>query len=535
MFHLIVLWFLLGLGAPVAAQVVANDRAGIVAGLCGGGSAMVGAVDAVIEGLAETPATELEWLAGVVTALHTRSLRCSDAGATLTSDAGTVDAVTGEPVAAATGRPLILNLRSRGSVENLSAALTLLTDPAASARAEAISLLSRRPSVIPPTVYARAAERVDTDEQRAAIMELAQVSALTAEDMDERLAAIAGIVEHPNRRSLLLLEGLREDPAYASDERFRVAVDAAVADTARWVKIGNTLSTLYNGLSYASILFIAAVGLAIIFGLMGVINLAQGEFIMLGAYSAFVVQETLRSLAPGLVDWYLLIAIPFVFLITAALGVLVEIAIVRHLYRRPLMTLLATWAVSLFLINLVRVTFGTQNLQILTPSYVSGGFTLVGDFIVTYNRLFAIVFAGAVLAITALVLKGTALGLNIRTVSQNRDMAGCIGIPTRRVDMLAFGFGSGLAGLAGLALAPIYNVNPLMGTNFIIESFMVVVLGGVGTLMGTVIAALGIGQINVLIEPIYGAVAAKVIVLLLIIAFIQWRPEGLFPAPGRRK
>ena len=533
--HLIVLCLFLGLAAPAAAQGVQNERTGIVAGLCGGGSAMVGAVDTLIANLAGTPDAELEWLSGVVTALHARGLRCSDGGATLTTDAGTVDAVTGDPIAAATGRPVILSLRSRGAVENLSAALTLLTDPTASARDQAISLLSRRPSVIPPAVYARAVERVDTQEQRAAITELAQVSALTADDMDERLKAIVGIAEHPDRRTLVLLEALREDPAYASDDRFRTAVDAAVAGTARWVSVGNTLSTLYNGLSYASILFIAAVGLAIIFGLMGVINLAQGEFIMLGAYTAFAVQETLRSLAPGLVDWYLVIAIPFVFLITAALGVLVEVAVVRHLYRRPLMTLLATWAVSLFLINLVRVTFGTQNLQILTPSYVSGGFTLVGDFIVTYNRLFAIVFAGVVLAATALVLKGTALGLNIRTVSQNRDMAGCIGIPTRRVDMLAFGLGSGLAGLAGLALAPIYNVNPLMGTNFIIESFMVVVLGGVGTLMGTVLAALGIGQINVLIEPLYGAVAAKVIVLMLIIAFIQWRPEGLFPAPGRRK
>jgi urea transport system permease protein len=199
------------------------------------------------------------------------------------------------------------------------------------------------------------------------------------------------------------------------------------------------------------------------------------------------------------------------------------------------MSLLATWAVSLFLINLVRVTFGTQNLNFVTPFYVTGGVPVIGDFIFTWNRMFAIVFAMLTLGLTWGLMRLTPLGLNIRAVTQNRTMAGCIGIPVRRVDMMAFGLGSGLAGLAGLALAPIYSVNPQMGQNFIIDSFMVVVLGGVGTIVGTVVAALGIGQVNVLIEPLWGAVAAKVIVLLMIIAFLQWRPEGLFAIKGRRK
>jgi urea transport system permease protein len=295
------------------------------------------------------------------------------------------------------------------------------------------------------------------------------------------------------------------------------------------------LATLYSGLSFASILFMAAIGLAVIFGLMGVINLAQGELIMIGAYATWMVQEALRYYAPGLLDYYLIIAIPVAFLVTAAIGILLEVVLLRHLYKRPLMSLLATWAVSLFLSNLVRVVFGTQNLQFVTPYYVTGGVPVIGDFFFTWNRMFAIAFAAVTLALTWAIVRLTPLGLNIRAVTQNRTMAGCIGIPVRRVDMLAFGLGSGLAGLAGLALAPIYSVNPQMGQNFIIDSFMVVVLGGVGTIGGTVVAALGIGQINVLIEPWYGAVAAKVIVLLMIIGFLQVRPEGLFAVKGRRK
>src|SRR6202035_3108066 len=207
------------------------------------------------------------------------------------------------------------------------------------------------------------------------------------------------------------------------------------------------------------ILFMAAIGLAVIFGLMGVINLAQGEFIMLGAYVTWLVQESLRQLAPSLLEWYLIIAVPIVFLITAAIGVVLETILLRHLYRRPLMSLLATWAVSLFLINLVRVTFGSQNLQFVTPFYVTGGVPVIGDFIFTWNRMFAIAFAILTLVLTWALIRMTPLGLNIRAVTQNRTMAGCIGIPVRRVDMLAFGLGSGLAGLAGLALAPICRVN----------------------------------------------------------------------------
>ena len=211
-----------------------------------------------------------------------------------------------------------------------------------------------------------------------------------------------------------------------------------------------------------------------------------------------------------------------------------EATVIRHLYRRPLMTLLATWAISLLLVNLVQLLFGTQNLEFVTPAFLAGGTRVVADFMVTWNRLFAIAFAVGILALALLVLHRTPLGLFVRAVTENRDMAECVGVSTRRIDLLSFGVGSGLAGLAGLALTPIYNVNPTMGTNFIVDSFLVVVLGGVGNLAGTLIAALGIGQVNIVIEPLYGAVAAKVIVLLMIILFIQFRPEGIFSVKGRR-
>jgi urea transport system permease protein len=314
-----------------------------------------------------------------------------------------------------------------------------------------------------------------------------------------------------------------------------LAAGAAALDRIdRQIAIGQVLATLYSGLSYASVLLLAALGLAIIFGLMGVINLAQGEFIMIGAYAAWFVQNLIRTVAPGLLDWYLIIALPVSFLAAALVGVLMEVLVLRRLYDRPLMTLLATWAVSLLLINLVRVTIGTQNLEFHQPFYVVGGIPVVGDFIVTLNRLFAIAIAGLAFVGVVLVLRFTTFGLNLRAVAQNRAMAGAAGIDARRTDRLAIALGSGLAGLAGVALAPLYNVNPNMGTGFIVDSFMVVVLGGVGSLAGAVAASFGIGQINVIMEPLYGAVAAKVVVLLLVIAFIQWRPEGLFAPKGRR-
>lgn len=521
--------------AGAAAQPL--DRAGLVQNLCGNAGQMGEAATALTAVAAAGSDEDRAWASPLARAVIDRKLACDDAGAVLDDGpSGGRDAVTRAPRAVAgSDRSPVLSLKNRAVFEFADAALALRAAPDAAQRAGALKTLERRPALIPEGLLERAAATESDPALKTQIETLAQAAALNAADPATRIRAIGRIAENPSRRALTQITALAKDPAYASDPAFRAAVDAATGAIERGIAIGDVLAALYNGLSFASILFMAAIGLAIIFGLMGVINLAQGELIMIGAYVTWLVQQGLRSFAPGLLDWYLILAIPVAFLVTAAIGVALEVALLRHLYKRPLMSLLATWAVSLFLVNLVRVVFGTQNLQFETPFYVSGGVPVIGDFIFTWNRMFAIGFAVATLALTWAIVRKTPLGLNIRAVTQNRDMAACIGIPTRRVDMTAFGLGSGLAGLAGLALSPIYSVNPQMGQNFIIDSFMVVVLGGVGTIAGTVVAALGIGQINVLIEPLWGAVAAKVIVLLMIIAFLQWRPEGLFAVKGRRK
>ncbi len=519
---------------PAAAQDTA--RPALIAGLCGEGPAVGQAGQALTQLAFAGSDEDRRWAAPLARAAVDRKLSCEGDGAVLTGIGPALDALTRTPRAPDdAARSPTLNLKNRSILEVAEAALALRTAPEPGRRSAALTTLSRHVTSLPDG-YFEAAARSETDAGlKQQILAVADAAALNAADPARRIAAIAEIAATPNGRALTRIQALTGDPAYAGTPAFRQAVDAALAKIGRGIRIGDGLATLYNGLSFASILFMAAIGLSIIFGLMGVINLAQGEMIMIGAYATWLVQAGLQRYAPSLVDDYLLLAIPVAFLVTAAIGILLETFLLRHLYKRPLMSLLATWAVSLFLTNLVRVVFGTQNLQFVMPSYVTGGVPVIGDFIVTWNRLFAIAFAAVTLLITWGVLRLTPLGLNMRAVTQNRTMAACIGIPVRRVDMMAFGLGSGLAGLAGLALAPIYSVNPQMGQNFIIDSFMVVVLGGVGTIVGTVVAALGIGQINVLIEPVWGAVAAKVIVLLMIIGFLQFRPEGLFAVKGRRK
>ncbi|NEU12758.1 urea ABC transporter permease subunit UrtB [Methylobacterium sp. BTF04] len=531
---------MLMLSATVAAAAGdALDRPGLVAALCGDAAALGRGAEAVIGSAGSAAPDDLAFAGGVLRGLLDRRLACVGTGAVLLDRVGAADGrdvLTGIPASATGGRSPVLGLRQRGLVEAGAGIVALLTGATVEARSAGLATLARRMGTLPEAdaILERARTAEADAGLRRAIAQAMQAAALDAPDPARRRAAIAAIAAVPSSAALSRLTSLKADPAYIADPAFRAALDTGIASVERAVAIGNGLALAYNAVSFASILFMAAAGLAIIFGLMGVINLAQGEFIMVGAYAAYGVQEAFRWLAPGLIDLYLIAAIPVAFLASACVGIAVEALILRHLYRRPLMSLLATWAVSLFLINGVRVAFGSQNLQFGMPSYVSGGVPLYADFIVTWNRLFAIAFAAVTLVATLLILKRTPLGLDIRAVTQNRDMAGALGIRTRRVDRLAFGFGSGLAGLAGVALCPIYSVNPGMGANFIVDSFMVVVLGGVGTVVGTLVAALGIGGANVLIEPFYGAVAAKVIVLVGIIVFLQRRPEGLFAARRRR-
>lgn len=296
---------------------------------------------------------------------------------------------------------------------------------------------------------------------------------------------------------------------------------------------GDLLGQAFSGLSLGSILLLAALGLAITYGLLGVINMAHGEMLMLGAYATWFVQNLFQQFAPHYLAWYPLLALPVAFLVTACIGMALERTIIRHLYGRPLETLLATWGISLMLIQLVRVLFGAQNLEVANPEWLSGGLQVLPNLVLPWNRIAVILFVIGVMALTWLLLNRTRLGMNVRAVTQNRAMADCCGVPTGRVDMLAFGLGSGIAGLGGVALSQLGNVGPELGQGYIIDSFLVVVLGGVGQLAGTVVAAFSLGILNKVLEPQIGAVLGKILILVIIVLFIQKRPQGLFAVKGR--
>ena len=290
---------------------------------------------------------------------------------------------------------------------------------------------------------------------------------------------------------------------------------------------------VFSGLSTASILLLAALGLAITYGLLGVINMAHGELIMIGAYTTYVVQSFFKTHLGTYVDWYLIAAIPAAFLVSALIGMLIERTVIRPLYGRQLETLLATFGVSLILMQLVRMIFGAQNVEVSNISWLSGGISLTPSLMLPYNRIAIIVFTIAVLLLLVYLLNKTRFGLFVRAVTQNRQMARAVGIRSARIDMMAFGLGSGLAGLAGCALAQVGNVGPDLGQNYIIDAFLVVVVGGVGQVWGAVLAALGLGVSGTILEIGMGAVLAKIILLVLVILFIQKRPQGLFAIKGR--
>ena len=321
--------------------------------------------------------------------------------------------------------------------------------------------------------------------------------------------------------------------ATTSDAKVRKAAEQALDDIESRQQFVDAVGALFHGISLASILLLAALGLAVTFGLLGVINMAHGEMLMLGAYATYAVQISFERWFPGAVRFYLLAAVPVSFLATLFAGVLLERTVIRFLYGRPLETLLATWGISLSLIQTVRLIFGAQNVAVANPDWLGGGIEVAHGLVLPYNRLAVIAFAIAVAVAVWLLLQRTRLGLQVRAVTQNRAMASCLGIATRRIDMWMFGLGSGIAGLGGVALSQIGNVGPELGQTYIIDSFMVVVLGGVGRLAGTIVASLGLGVINKFLEPFSGAVLGKIVVLAFIILFIQRRPQGIFAIKGR--
>ncbi|OZA20698.1 MAG: urea ABC transporter permease subunit UrtB [Hydrogenophilales bacterium 17-61-9] len=313
----------------------------------------------------------------------------------------------------------------------------------------------------------------------------------------------------------------------------RAAAAKAVKAIESRLALGETLGQVFTGLSLGSILLLAALGLAITYGVMGVINMAHGELLMVGAYATYLVQTLFRNVLPQYLDWYLLAAIPVAFAAAALVGMLLERTVIRRLYGRPLETLLATWGLSLILIQAARVIFGAQNVEVANPVWMSGGVELMAGLVLPWNRIVIIGFALFVLALMWALMQKTRLGLFVRAVTQNRAMAGCVGVPTGRIDMLAFGLGAGIAGLGGVALSQIANVGPDMGQGYIVDSFLVVVLGGVGQLAGAAWAALGLGVVTKFLEGWSGAVLAKIMVLIIVIVFIQKRPQGLFALKGR--
>ncbi len=309
-------------------------------------------------------------------------------------------------------------------------------------------------------------------------------------------------------------------------------LEASIAGINNKLALWNVGQNVWYGISLGSVLLLAAIGLAITFGVMGVINMAHGEMVMLGAYTTFVVQQFLTANISGLVEYGLAFAIPLAFLVSGATGLVIERTIIRQLYGRPLETLLATWGVSLILQQSIRSIFGATNREVSNPSWMSDGFAF-GHMTITYNRFWILIFALVVFFSLLVILKRTSFGLQMRAVTQNRRMASSMGIATPWVDALTFALGSGIAGIAGVALSQIDNVSPDLGQSYIIDSFMVVVFGGVGNLWGTLVGALSLGIANKFLEPYAGAVLAKILVLVLIILFIQKRPRGLFALKGR--
>lgn len=438
------------------------------------------------------------------------------------------DAVTGEDLGSASRRDLkriSVNNSLRKHIRTALAKLSL-ADPDPAVRRAAVDQIIDNFDADSAALLADAA----STESDATIRELmsigAALGALNSEDSATRLAAIDTIQDSLNPEVRNRLTRLLNQE---QDATVKAAAARALAGIEQRVQNYALLETTFFGLSLGSVLLLAAIGLAITFGVMGVINMAHGELIMLGAYTTYLIQAAL----PQFIDWSLLLAVPAAFLVSGLFGIAIERGVIRFLYGRPLETLLATFGVSLILQQLVRTTISAQNVPVANPSWMSGFWQVNSALSLTYNRLFILLFSILVFLALLLILRRTVLGLQVRAVSQNRTMAKAIGIRSERVDMLTFGLGSGIAGVAGVALSQLTNVGPNLGQAYIVDSFMVVVFGGVGNLWGTVVAAFSLGVVNKFLEPYSGAVLAKILVLVFLILFIQKRPRGLFPQRGR--
>ncbi|MFT7772109.1 urea ABC transporter permease subunit UrtB [Roseateles sp.] len=434
----------------------------------------------------------------------------------------------GSPAPADAEEPM-LNNRMRREIDAALAGLDLLSKDR-DTRASALATLRDDADASKLALFERALAVESDARLRAQLNALVAGAKLSSGDPGQRRAAateLSGSADPATRALLLEKLGAETDPAA------RAAMQKAVADIGERLAWGERAQLLFSGLSLGSVLLLVALGLAITYGLMGVINMAHGELLMVGAYATYCVQQGFRAWLPAAFDYYLWIALPASFLAAALVGAAMERTVIRWLYGRPLETLLATWGLSLVLMQAVRSLFGAQNVAVENPAWLSGGWALLPNLTLPYNRLAILAFAALVLGGMALLLARTRLGLMVRGVTQNRRMAACVGVNTARVDTLAFALGSGIAGLAGCALSQIGNVGPDLGQSYIVDAFMVVVLGGVGQLAGTVYAGLGLGVLSKLLEGWQGAVLAKIALLMLLVLVIQKKPQGLFALKGR--
>jgi urea transport system permease protein len=474
----------------------------------------------------------------ILEALHSDKLAVDEGGhLIIRAESGTLNALTMQPLAPqGKARAVPLNNLARRNLDGALARLRLTSPVAETRRAAALELSAHPDAEIVEVIRPLIPGEKDAETKRLLLLSIAKLD-LTSPDKARRLAAARAIVDSDDislEADLAALSEPNKQGTYGeSDPEVRAELHSALVSVRKRLFVINTVANTIYGLSLGSVLVLAALGLAITFGLMRVINMAHGEMLMLGAYSTYFVREQLLKISPAAAEAYLFVAIPFAFLTACMAGVLLERLVIRHLYGRPLETLLATWGLSLVLIQLVRVVFGAQNVTVANPDWLSGGLELMPALVVPYSRIAVLGFTAAVVLFVGFILKGTSLGLQVRAVTQNREIAAGLGIATHRVDMWTFGLGSGLAGLGGVALSQLGNVGPELGQQHIMDSFVVVVMGGVGNILGTVLAGVGLGILNKLLEPSVGAVLGKILLLGLLILFIQWRPQGLFALKGR--
>jgi len=505
--------------APALALTPQQARALVV----GEAETRIAALNAVLAGADEKTVA-------LIQALSDDAVKFTETAVVVMKDGKGYDPVTGAEVAVPeAAEDVINNNQMRGELDAALASIKLFS-PDVAVRTEAVKTLQGEPdeAKLPLIEKALAAETVPAI--KLSLGHIRSAMLLASADKAKRLEAATalGASGTPATKTLLLERQKVETEADVS-----AAIAVALRSIEGRLAWGERLGVVFTGVSLGSILLLVALGLAITYGLMGVINMAHGELMMIGAYATYMVQNLFKAYLPGAFDAYVLVAIPVSFMAAALVGAALERSVIRWLYGRPLETLLATWGISLMLQQAARSLFGAQNVPVENPGWLSGGVDVMSNLTLPFNRIAIVAFALLVLAAVATLIARTRLGLFVRGVTQNRRMASCMGVNTARVDTYAFALGSGIAGLAGCALSQVGNVGPDLGQSYIVDAFMVVVLGGVGQLAGTVYAALGLGVLNKLLEGWQGAVLAKIMVLVFIVIFIQKRPQGIFALKGR--